>query len=463
MLRSRTLLFLLAFALLSAACEADDTTTPAEDVTVPEDLGGVDVAPDVPEAPPLLVSMPREGATHDEALRPLYPHLTWQHDPSTTVTVQWRVPSEGLEGYAAKVWFAREDELQVEGDVVTMPYDEAHVVEIEPTLYEFANIFEFFYFPEVELTGLVPNTRYVYRAGTWEDVNAENGRLLAPTTTPLHHFRTGLPKGARDGFTYVAAGDSRGGYDRIAEEAPRLRDIDAAFWIFSGDMTTTGMPREWDTWFEAMGPIMRDTVLMAVAGNHEIMIDLFYALFALPRTELVPEANPELGWSFVYGNALFLGLDSRMVTTVDDQVDFVRHVLEEHKDDPDIDWRIVNYHHSAYSSSNHEDTERVQTTWVPIFEEYGVDLALAGHDHNYERTIPILANEPAPEGEGMVHVVAGGFFAPGYSPGTNWYTCVSHHGDKNNYVVIEVGADELTLTAYDGRGVEELDHFVLQK
>jgi hypothetical protein len=41
----------------------------------------------------------------------------------------------------------------------------------------------------------------------------------------------------------------------------------------------------------------------------------------------------------------------------------------------------------------------VVSRWVPLFERYGVDLVLAGHDHNYQRFAPR---------NGVTYVVHGG-------------------------------------------------------
>jgi hypothetical protein len=63
----------------------------------------------------------------------------------------------------------------------------------------------------------------------------------------------------------------------------------------------------------------------------------------------------------------------------------------------------------------------------------------------------------------VTYVVAGGFFAPAYQNGKDWWTAVSHHGDKNNYVEIAVDGKTLDLHAWSGDGTEKLDHVQLQR
>lgn len=48
-------------------------------------------------------------------------------------------------------------------------------------------------------------------------------------------------------------------------------------------------------------------------------------------------------------------------------------------------WRIVVFHHPAYTCGGHLGSATVRHAWVPLFERYGVRLVLNGHDHNYQR------------------------------------------------------------------------------
>lgn len=52
-------------------------------------------------------------------------------------------------------------------------------------------------------------------------------------------------------------------------------------------------------------------------------------------------------------------------------------------------WKIVFGHHPVYSSGQHGTNLKLIERLTPLFERYGVQLYLNGHDHNYERTLPI--------------------------------------------------------------------------
>jgi 3',5'-cyclic AMP phosphodiesterase CpdA len=51
-------------------------------------------------------------------------------------------------------------------------------------------------------------------------------------------------------------------------------------------------------------------------------------------------------------------------------------------------WKIVAFHHPAFSCGVYRGDRRVRRRWVPLFERHDVDLVLSGHDHNYQRFGP---------------------------------------------------------------------------
>ncbi|WP_435529879.1 metallophosphoesterase, partial [Paraburkholderia caribensis] len=60
-------------------------------------------------------------------------------------------------------------------------------------------------------------------------------------------------------------------------------------------------------------------------------------------------------------------------------------------DDDDIDWIVVQMHQDALSSSKtgNGSDKGIREAWLPLFDRYGVDLVLCGHDHDYERSYPV--------------------------------------------------------------------------
>ena len=48
-------------------------------------------------------------------------------------------------------------------------------------------------------------------------------------------------------------------------------------------------------------------------------------------------------------------------------------------------------HQDALSSSKtgNGSDKGIREAWLPLFDRYGVDLVLCGHDHDYERSWPV--------------------------------------------------------------------------
>ena len=59
--------------------------------------------------------------------------------------------------------------------------------------------------------------------------------------------------------------------------------------------------------------------------------------------------------------------------------------------DQSIDWVAVQMHQDALTSSitgNGSDLG-IRQAWLPLFDQYEVDLVVCGHDHDYERSFPV--------------------------------------------------------------------------
>jgi 3',5'-cyclic AMP phosphodiesterase CpdA len=59
--------------------------------------------------------------------------------------------------------------------------------------------------------------------------------------------------------------------------------------------------------------------------------------------------------------------------------------------DESVDWIIVQMHQDALSSSKYGNGSDLglREAWLPLFDRFGVDLVLCGHDHDYERSWPV--------------------------------------------------------------------------
>jgi predicted phosphodiesterase len=140
-----------------------------------------------------------------------------------------------------------------------------------------------------------------------------------------------------------------------------------------------------DCWFQSIAPI--DEKMKITIGNHDVdarKLNKYMNHFGLK----------EEYYSFDYQNVHFLALSTETVfNATSAQYEFVKNDLPKAATDPNIDWIIVYFHRPMYTSpGSHPESPILRNTYHPLFSKYGVDLVLQGHNHNYERTYPIIFN-----------------------------------------------------------------------
>jgi alkaline phosphatase D len=72
------------------------------------------------------------------------------------------------------------------------------------------------------------------------------------------------------------------------------------------------------------------------------------------------------------------------------QTQWLESTLQRAANDTTIDWIVVQMHQTALSSSHDNGSDLgIRQAWLPLFDQYQVDLVLCGHDHDYERSFPV--------------------------------------------------------------------------
>ncbi len=109
-------------------------------------------------------------------------------------------------------------------------------------------------------------------------------------------------------------------------------------------------------------------------------------------------------------------------------------------------WKFVSLHHPPYTGGKYPPNLIVQQTLVPVFEETGVDVVFAGHDHNYQRIKPIWRGEPVESGPSVRYVVTGAGGARLYeqtpdSPGQRYVDVF--YADMHSYSHVWIDGDKL--------------------
>lgn len=275
---------------------------------------------------------------------------------------------------------------------------------------------------EASISGLQPGALYTY--------------TVAISGQPAYDaaFRTAPASGA---VIFVAFGDSGSGMANQLAVRDRLAQTSFDLAVHTGDIAyERGAYAEFESHYFAVYAGLIDHLPFYLApGNHEYLTGQaapYLDLFVLPQQALRPY-DQERYYSFDYGDAHFVALDTEAPlyyaspAVSDDMADWLAHDLAATAKP----WKVAFFHRPAYSSGLHGSQADVQQKLVPVLEQGGVNLVLSGHDHSYERTIPIRGGAPTPfSSGGIVYVVTGGGGRALYPVGTSWFTVYSraiHH------------------------------------
>jgi len=229
-------------------------------------------------------------------------------------------------------------------------------------------------------------------------------------------------------FKCVIFGDSRGTWDNYVHATEVANAVNAEFpnfVIHGGDMVDDGRVQiQWDSWLALMGPLMQNSTLFGVIGNHERKCSRYYEIFSLP--------NNEMWYSFDYGPCHFTILDNYGPWNVDSsQYEW----LEDDLSSTDLPFKFVCFHEPIYCSGGHSPRTDVRAVWEPIFNNYNVTLVFQSHCHYYQRTNNI---------NGTIYIVSGGAGAPLYTPNDAWF--VNNSQKTYHYCVLDVSLATMEIT-----------------
>ncbi|MGM0578838.1 MAG: metallophosphoesterase [Myxococcota bacterium] len=277
------------------------------------------------------------------------------------------------------------------------------------------------------IDGLEPDTLYCYRvlAG---DVPLVERTGFATAPGPDAHVE------------FAAFGDSgHGGGDQEAVYA-QLRSVPLDLAVITGDVAyPSGTLAQLEAhYFDVYEDLVASVPMFPTTGNHDYRTrsaQPFRDVFSLPDNGV--EGASERWYSFDWGPVHFVALDTERVGPAQ------AAWLEEDLAADDHPWTVVYTHEPPYSSGYHGSNHEVREWLAPILERHGVDLVLAGHDHHYERTVPI---------GGVVYVVTGGGGRGTRPTGESDFTAFAE--GVLHFLYVSADPDTLTLHAIDATGRE---------
>ncbi|MBA2226461.1 metallophosphoesterase family protein [thermophilic bacterium 2918] len=315
--------------------------------------------------------------------------LTWQGDPTSTMTIQWLSRSETptVIRYASLASAAQEQSLphppsrETGGETPRGIAWQKAVTRCHSFGRTDLKVHR------CELTHLRPGTEYVFQIG--EHLG-------------LYRFRT-MPAKANDLISFVSGGDCGIGPAAIASNLTAARQ-DPYFVLIAGDLgydngtsATTAISFIKNYSSQMVDSQGRLIPLITCIGNHEVRGG--YKGQRSDATYYLPLFDG-LYRETTY-NVLDIGdylsivlLDSGHISPIPgEQTDWLASVLKERQDRPHL---YVAYHVPAYPSVRSPQAliglgtgELQRQHWCPLFERYRVDVALEHHDHVFKRTHPL--------------------------------------------------------------------------
>jgi acid phosphatase type 7 len=322
--------------------------------------------------PPALLAQEKKGAKQQpvvskEPLDSLF--LTWQQDPTTTMTVQW----VGSQTADASIQYAPLDASEWRtATTIIKPYTGTDLK-----------------VHRCELTGLLPGTEYKFRIGSG---------------TTDSRFRT-MPATATDTIQWVSGGDAGIDSHAIGTNIIAARQ-EPYFALIAGDLAYDdgNKPLVFLKFLQnyrqhMVDPQGRLIPMLSCIGNHEVTggykgtrdkspayLSVFDGLFR-ERTYSALD----------FGDYLSLVLlDTDHIAPIrGEQTAWLAKTLAERQDRPHL---IVANHVPAYPSFRSPDSAKPDQNgtghhqrqyWAPLFEKFNVDVVLEHHDHTFKRTHPL--------------------------------------------------------------------------
>ena len=265
----------------------------------------------------------------------------------------------------------------------------------------------------VKLPNLKPGTRYYYQTGKVGGFNAFDPEKHWFYTQPEEVVATRVwvigDSGTASETLYQVRDAALGWMKKNplhTEQVDEQSDTQSTYgdntppisvWISLGDLAyRSGSNDQFQSaLFEPFEDIIANTVLWPVYGNHDDRRWTYFRIFSLPENAEAGgfASHTENYYSFDYSNAHFVMLDSQAsnLSAMGEMATWLKNDLAQNTKP----WLIAAVHHPPYTKGTH-DSDAIFDSYgrmrymrkniVPILEQAGADLVLAGHSHMYERS-----------------------------------------------------------------------------
>ena len=306
-------------------------------------------------------------------------------DPATTLAVNWRTNQQIEHAYIEVALatdgpeFRRKVIRRVKA--TSTVFENKHQKHNEPLVKAS--------YHAAAVTGLEPETTYVYRVGS--DTDAQEGD---PLWSEWFQYTTASDQPDKE-FSFIYFGDAQNDvksmWSRVIRNSyKKFPSVD--FMLHAGDLINSQDSNlEWGEWFYAGSFIHATVPSMMTPGNHEYkdttLTPLWRPQFNLPK-------NGPSGIRGIEETTYFVDYQDIRVISIDciffedheaertAQVQWLEELL---KNNPKK-WTALTMHFPLYTpAAKREDNAILIEHLRPLIDKYKVDLVLQGHDHTYAR------------------------------------------------------------------------------
>ncbi len=351
------------------------------------------------------------GNAKSQDFDPVSLYLTWQNDPTTTMTIDWHTTPDDQDRKVVFQYKKKGDNtwFEISSGAIhsfTFPYSDRMI-------------------HRVEIRFLEPDTEYRFKFG-------DNSRAYS--------FRTMPDDITGRSIRFATGGDTSHRDEWFRKVNQEVMKYEPDFILWGGDLSYANEEpteyRVWEKWFESIKETLvfddgRVVPIVVAIGNHELFGErrlyreghplgahdedeaqafmskhniwngkpaYFQHLFAFP-------GDPTYGVLDFSNYMSVIALDTDHAEPVEGlQTVWLEEILKQRESQKHI---FPVYHVPGYPSVRSyvwTTSTRVRENWVPLFSKAGVRVAFENHDHSYKRTKPMLSGEIVEDGEGIVFI-----------------------------------------------------------
>lgn len=359
--------------------------------------------------------------------------------PATSQAITWRTDNSVSMGQA-QIAIASGSPDFVE-TAVTLEAKTEHLFNNRTLTYHHSVIFE----------DLQPNTLYAYRVG--------DGDLWS------EWFQFTTASDQNDAFSFIYFGDAQNDvksmWSRVVRQAYKNMP-EVNFMLHVGDLiNVANADNEWGEWFYAGGWLNGMVPSIMTPGNHEYsglsLSKQWRPHFTLPengpkKPYFRVQSTSETAYFIDYQGMRIISIDSQIMLTEATpkqtlaQKEWLENLLQNNPNQ----WTVVTHHHPMFSvSERREGHEQLNLYFKDLYEKYGVDLVLQGHDHSYGRGENIPAGDRVGDEHGPMYVVS--VSGPKqYEADGEWADVVLENSQL--YQLISIDGSTLSYRAYNAAG-----------